>query len=178
MPDPPMSKLSARGGSTALRDKRQSSTPFAILRGAALALLLVLFPLLLSADQEGPGIDKEVAFGVKMAQRGLWNEALFRFRRAAELRPGDGKILNNLAVAYEAVGQYENALLAYQEAVKVDAANRELKRNYSRFIEFYQAFKAAEEKSSADSDEPLPAEEEAEGEAEESGATPSSGGGQ
>ncbi len=97
---------------------------------------------------EGPDIDKEISFGVKMAQRGLWNEALFRFQRAAEQRPNDGKVLNNLAVAYEAIGQYENALLAYQEALKSDSTNRELKRNYSRFIEFYQAFKPAGEQAS------------------------------
>ncbi len=71
-------------------------------------------------------------------------------KRAAELRPGDSKVLNNLAVAYEAVGQYENALLAYKEALKADAANRELKRNYSRFVEFYQAFKPAEEQPASD----------------------------
>ena len=59
--------------------------------------------------------------------------------------PNDGKVLNNLAVAYEAVGQYDNALLAYKEALKADSTNRELKRNYSRFIEFYQAFKPAGE---------------------------------
>ena len=91
------------------------------------------------ADSQGPDIDKEISFGVKMARRGLWSEALFRFKRAAEQRPGDSKVLNNMAVAYEAIGQYDNALLAYQEALKADPNNRDLKRNYSRFIEFYQA---------------------------------------
>lgn len=113
-------------------------------------VLAVFLPAPGRADEDGPGLDKEISFGVKMAKRGLWSEALFRFKKAAEQRPHDGKVLNNLAVAYEAVGQYENALLAYREALKADSTNRELKRNYSRFIEFYQAFKPAGEEPLAD----------------------------
>lgn len=132
------------------------------------------------AVEGAPSLDKEIAFGVKMAQRGLWSEALFRFKRAAELRPGDSKVLNNLAVSYEAVGQYDNALLAYKEALKADPANRELKRNYSRFVEFYQAFKPAEDKPAGD---PLMEamaghEAEAEADADASEEPPSSGSGQ
>jgi tetratricopeptide (TPR) repeat protein len=119
---------------------------------------------------EGPDLDKEISFGVKMAKRGLWSEALFRFKRAAEQRPGDSKVLNNLAVAYEAVGQYDNALLAYKEALKSDQTNRELKRNYSRFIEFYQAFKPA--------DEPVGGDQEAQQEAGDPADPPSSPSGQ
>lgn len=119
--------------------------PITLWCAGVVVALIVGVPTAGWAGEGIPSLDKEVAFGVKMAQRGLWYEALFRFKRAAELRPGDVKVLNNLAVAYEAVGQYENALLAYQEALKTDSANRELKRNYSRFVEFYQAFKPADE---------------------------------
>lgn len=89
--------------------------------------------------------DEQLAFGVQMARRGLWSEALFRFKQAEETRPGDPKILNNLAVAYEAVGLFEEALDTYKEALEADPANRELRRNYARFIEFYQSFKPEEE---------------------------------
>lgn len=143
-------------------------------------VLAVFLPALGRADDDGPGLDKEISFGVKMAKRGLWSEALFRFKRAAEQRPHDGKVLNNLAVAYEAVGQYENALLAYREALKADSANRELKRNYSRFVEFYQAFKPTEDKPAGD---PLMEamaghEAEAESDTDASEEPPSSGSGQ
>ncbi len=115
-------------------------------------LILVLAALLpgMAVAGDGPDLDNEISFGVKMAKRGLWSEALFRFKRAAEQRPNDSKILNNLAVAYEAVGQYDNALLAYREALKANSNNRELRRNYSRFIEFYQAFKPAGEEALPD----------------------------
>lgn len=132
--------------------------------------LTVLLPVPGMAAEEGPGMDKEISFGVKMAKRGLWSEALFRFKRAAEQRPDDSKVLNNLAVAYEAVGQYDNALLAYKEALKADQTNRELRRNYSRFIEFYQAFNPAGEEPSTD--------QEAQQETADPAEPPSSQGGQ
>ena len=88
-------------------------------------VVLAGFPTPAALADDPPTLEKEIAFGVKMAQRGLWNEALFRFKRAAEFRPDDAKVLNNLAVAYEAVGQYDNALLAYQEALRADSGNQE-----------------------------------------------------
>ena len=84
-----------------------------------------------------------------MAKRGLWSEALFRFRQSEKTRPGNPRVLNNLAVAYEAVGLFDEALETYKAALKVDPGNRELRRNYARFIEFYQAFKPDEEPAEA-----------------------------
>lgn len=89
--------------------------------------------------------DDQLAFGVKMAKRGLWSEALFRFRQAEKTQPDNPRVLNNLAVAYEAVGLFDEALETYKAALKADPANKELRRNYARFIEFYQAFKPEEE---------------------------------
>lgn len=83
----------------------------------------------------------QLSFGVEMARRGLWNEALFRFRQAERVRPTDPRILNNIAVAYEALGKFDKALEYYQNAIKTDAVNKDLKRNYSRFVEFYRNFK-------------------------------------
>ncbi len=88
--------------------------------------------------------EAQLAFGVEMAKRGLWSEALFRFKQANRKNPGNSRILNNLAVAYEALGNFEKALDFYQEAIRSDPGNRELKRNYSRFVEFYRAFKPVE----------------------------------
>jgi tetratricopeptide (TPR) repeat protein len=109
--------------------------------------LIVMVFLLGSAAAHGAkkppsnNATEQLAFGVEMAKRGLWSEALFRFKQAERLRPGDPRILNNMAVAHEALGHFERALEVYQQAIKADRTNRELKRNYSRFIEFYRAFK-------------------------------------
>lgn len=83
----------------------------------------------------------QLNFGVSMAEKGLWSEALFRFEKAAQMAPENVNVLNNLAVAEEALGHFDAALKHYQEALKLEPGNLALKRNYSRFIEFYQSFK-------------------------------------
>lgn len=108
-------------------------------------LLFALLPALPAQAKKKSSTSNTAAaqldFGVEMAQRGLWAEALFRFKRARLEEPGNPRVLNNLAVAYEALGNFERALEFYQEAIKSDPSNKELKRNYSRFVEFYRSFK-------------------------------------
>ncbi|MEA2238862.1 MAG: hypothetical protein QOC81_3586 [Thermoanaerobaculia bacterium] len=75
-------------------------------------------------------------FGVEMARMNLWREAMFRFERATQLNPGDAQAHNNLAVAYEANGDFEKARKEYLEALKLDRTNSYIQKNYSRFVEF------------------------------------------
>lgn len=75
-------------------------------------------------------------FGVRMAKMNLWREAMFRFRRAVEIEPEDAMAHNNLAVAYEANGDFDNALKEYREAMRLDRSNQYIQKNYSRFVEF------------------------------------------
>ena len=89
------------------------------------------------------GAAEQLSFGVKMARRGLWSEALFRFQQAAAIEPANARVLNNLAVAFEASGEFDQALESYQKALQLDPGSRELKQNYTRFVEFYQSFKGA-----------------------------------
>ncbi|HRC86072.1 MAG TPA: tetratricopeptide repeat protein [Thermoanaerobaculia bacterium] len=82
----------------------------------------------------------QLAFGVSMARRGLWSEAQFRFEQARHQDPANPRILNNLAVANEALGRFEDAQRYYQEALKSAPGDPDIKRNYARFIEFYQSY--------------------------------------
>jgi Tfp pilus assembly protein PilF len=75
-------------------------------------------------------------FGVQMARMNLWREALFRFQRAVEINPQDAMAHNNLAVAWEANGDFEKARKEYLEALKLDRSNQYIQKNYSRFVEF------------------------------------------
>jgi uncharacterized membrane protein len=52
------------------------------------------------------------------------------------MNPNDAMAYNNLAVAYEANGDFDNALKAYREALRLDRSNQYIAKNYSRFVEF------------------------------------------
>ena len=75
-------------------------------------------------------------FGVQMARMNLWREAMFRFKRAVEINPADAMAHNNLAVAYEANGDFDGARKEYLEALRLDRSNQYIQKNYSRYVEF------------------------------------------
>ncbi len=119
---------------------RRSATALTTVANLAVALAAVL-----SAGCGGSGptplVGSQLKFGVEMAQRGLWNEALFRFEQARREDPRNSSILNNLAISYEAVGRFDDALATYKSALEASPDNRRLRQNYSRFVEFYQSFR-------------------------------------
>jgi len=92
-----------------------------------------------SSDTSRPETQRQ--FGVRMAKMNLWREAMFRFRRAVEIEPQDAMTHNNLAVAYEANGDFDNAAKEYREALRLDRSNEYIQKNYSRFVEFTQKSK-------------------------------------
>ncbi len=94
-----------------------------------------------SGATRGANPQEQVSFGIQMAKQGLWQEALFRFEKADRLDPKNPKILNNLAVAQEANGQFDEALATYREALAVSPGSRDLKENYARFVDFYQSYR-------------------------------------
>ncbi|HEY8020673.1 MAG TPA: tetratricopeptide repeat protein [Thermoanaerobaculia bacterium] len=120
------------------RSPRRQATPL------LLASLAILLPL--AACGGGPASNAsattQLSFGVSMARRGLWQEALFRFREAERLDPRNAHVQNNLGVAYEAAGDFDKALEYYKKAIAIAPDSREVKNNYTRFVEFYQGFKA------------------------------------
>ena len=102
-------------------------------------LALVLFVALASAspawaDQRGQA-KEQVAFGIQVAQRGLWKEAIYRWERAAQLDPTYAAAFNNLAVAYEHEGQLSKARAAYDEALALEPNNALVRQNYDLFKE-------------------------------------------
>ncbi|HYO78034.1 MAG TPA: tetratricopeptide repeat protein [Thermoanaerobaculia bacterium] len=80
-------------------------------------------------------------FGVRMAKMNLWREARFRFQRATQIEPQNAMAHNNLAVAYEATGDFDAAAREYREALRLDRSNQYIQKNYSRFVEFTQKAK-------------------------------------
>jgi Flp pilus assembly protein TadD len=101
--------------------------------GVLVALLLVMAaPLAADARSDAK---KQVEFGIAVAQRGLWREAIYRWERAAEIDPTYAAAHNNLAIAYEHEGDLAKARVAYEKALQLEPDNTLIKQNYELFRE-------------------------------------------
>ena len=117
-------------------------------RALPLLLLIVTFGCgHHSANLERPSTQQD--FGVEMARMNLWREAQFRFKRAVEINSADAMAHNNLAVALEANGDFENAVKEYREALRLDRTNSYIQKNYSRFTEFTSRNKKRQQRANA-----------------------------
>jgi Flp pilus assembly protein TadD len=100
---------------------------------ALLVLVLLLAPGLLRAAEESS--ERQVEFGLKVAQKGLWQEARFRFERAVQIDPGNAAALNDLAVALEQMGDFDEARKAYEKALELKPGDLYIQQNYDLFRE-------------------------------------------
>ena len=103
-----------------------------IISAALLGLALNATPAL--ADQRNEA-KEQVEFGIQVAQRGLWREAIYRWERATQLDPTYAAAFNNLAVAYEHEGQLDKARAAYEKAVSLDPNSEMIRQNFDLFKE-------------------------------------------
>lgn len=78
---------------------------------------------------------KKVDFGIMVAQKGLWREAIFHWERAAEIDPTYAAAHNNLGIGYEHQGDLGKARVSYEIALKLDPNNQLIKQNYELFRE-------------------------------------------
>lgn len=79
----------------------------------------------------------QVEFGINVAQKGLWSEAVHRWEKAVELDPTYAAAWNNLGIGKEQLGRFEDALKAYQKAIELDPNNNYIRNNYDLFREIY-----------------------------------------
>jgi Flp pilus assembly protein TadD len=103
-------------------------------RALLVAVLVVLASAPAFADARSDA-RKQVEFGILVAQKGLWREAIYRWERATQLDPTYAAAHNNLAVAYEHEGDLEKARGAYEKAIELEPGNAQIKQNYELFRE-------------------------------------------
>ncbi len=103
----------------------------------ALSVLLLLCPR--SRPRRSPQRTapptQQVHFGLDVAQKGLWQEARFRFERAVSLEPQNASALNNLAVSLEQMGEFDKAREAYEKALAIKPGDIYIQQNFDLFRE-------------------------------------------
>lgn len=98
----------------------------------ALSCLLLASPSFADARKDARA---QVEFGISVAQKNLWREAIYRWEKAVELDPTYAAAYNDLAIAYEHEGQLDNARKAYEKALGLDPNNSQIRQNYELFKE-------------------------------------------
>ena len=102
-------------------------------RMAASLLVMLLWALPVSA-QRGDA-EQQVQFGIEVAQKGLRQEAVYRWERATQLDPTYAQAFNNLAIGYEQLGQMDKAKAAYDRALQLAPDNTFIRQNIELFKE-------------------------------------------
>lgn len=113
-------------------------------RAAALAVTLAFLSALPAFADARSNAKSQVDFGINVAQRGLWREAIYRWEKAVELDPTYAAAYNDLAIAYEHEGQLDKARKAYEKALEIEPNNAQIRQNYELFKEINDRTKANE----------------------------------
>ena len=98
-------------------------------------VVLLAVPVMARASDDRSKSKEQVEFGIKVAQNGLWNEALYRWEKATKLDPTYAAAWNDLAIAYEHEGRFDDAKNAYEKALELDPKNQMIRQNYDLFKE-------------------------------------------
>lgn len=80
-----------------------------------------------------PYLADQVAFGIWAAEKDLWDEAIFRWKKVLLENPDSVAAHNNLAVAYERKGLWSEAKKEYEIVLKLAPQNSWVKSNYQNF---------------------------------------------
>jgi Flp pilus assembly protein TadD len=109
---------------------------FPHMRARALCLIVLLASSVpaFAADARGEA-KKHVEFGVVVAQKGLWREAILQWERAVAIDPTYAAAFNDLGIAYEHEGDLDKARTAYEKALAIEPNNAYIKQNYELFKE-------------------------------------------
>jgi type IV pilus assembly protein PilF len=108
------------------------------MKGSAVALLAVTAVLAAASPSFADAkrdARAQVEFGINVAQRGLWREAIYRWEKATQIDPTYVAAYNDLAIGYEHEGQLDKARKAYEKALQLDPNNSQIRQNYELFKE-------------------------------------------
>jgi len=119
-----------------------------------LVILTAAAGLLMSSACSVPKTLDQMKVGLWASRQNLWDEAIFRWRRALEFNPGSAAAHNNLAVAYELKGRWADARKEYEAALVLDPKNPDIKSNFEQFQKNLEPKKPEPKKKEADEKRP------------------------
>jgi hypothetical protein len=99
-------------------------------------------------------LDEILRFAAEVAQKGDWREARYRWEQAARIEPDNPRILNNLAVALEILGEGERARELYGRAVALSGGDQRIEDNAARAALFRRAAKGPDPDKAAGNEAP------------------------
>jgi len=115
-----------------------------------LGLLCVATPV--AATPADADFQTLLQFGAEMAKKGNWREARFRWEQALSLSPDEPRLLNNLAVAHEVLGDPSGARDLYGRALRLSGEDRTIAENLASLRRFEEQVRSrAEPEAAADS---------------------------
>lgn len=109
-----------------------------------LLLLILSFLAIMLISCAQSLVENQVQFGIQAAKRNLWNEAIFRWKKMISSNPNSAAAHNNLAIAYEKKGLWEEAEKEYETALKLSPTNKYIKSNYEQFKKNYELIRKNE----------------------------------
>lgn len=114
-----------------------------LLAGGALAIVALLHPATAVLAQQR-NVKQTLRFAADMARSGNWREARYRWESALERQPQSPSVLNNLAVAAEALGEFEAAADYYERALALSGGDERVRDNRNRFLRVLEERRALE----------------------------------
>ena len=120
----------------------------------SVAVLLTALGGVAYGDDARSDAKAQVEFGIAVAQRGLWKEAIYRWERATQIDPTYAAGFNNLAVAYEHEGMLDRAAEAYERALKLEPNNALVRQNFELFKEIHDRTNQSNQSQNSQSQTP------------------------
>ena len=104
-----------------------------------LAAAVTLLAVGAAARAGSDDVSEMLRFGTEMARDGNWREAKFRWERALREDPSDARLMNNLAVAEEALGAPDLAKELYAKAMAAAPRDSRIGENAARSSLFWRS---------------------------------------
>lgn len=94
-------------------------------------LIILIIAVFIGCSAKKP-VMSEFSFANKLAQQGLWKEAHYRWKKVLAAGKESAAVYNNIAVALEHLGRFEEAEEAYKKALEISPNNSSIDSNYKK----------------------------------------------